>query len=162
MGGEGVPWIGQAPFTDERHIFANLGDGTYQHSGLLAIRAAVSAGVNITYKILYNDAVAMTGGQMVDGNPSVVEIVDQVLAEGVGEVAVVSEAPEAYRHLTLPKGVKVHNRDAFPALQREFRDIEGCTIIIYDQVCAAEKTPSPQAWNAEGAQHPCLHQCPGL
>jgi indolepyruvate ferredoxin oxidoreductase len=139
MGGEGVPWIGQSPFTDETHIFANLGDGTYQHSGLLAIRAAVSAGVNITYKILYNDAVAMTGGQPVEGDLSVPDIVDQVLAEGVRRVAVVAEEPEAYARVTLPKSVDVLDRSDFPALQREFREIEGCTIIVYDQVCAAEK-----------------------
>jgi len=112
MGGEGVPWVGQAPFTTEKHIFANLGDGTYMHSGLLAIRAAVLAGVNITYKILYNDAVAMTGGQAVEGNLSVADIVAQVLAEGVNQVAVVSEYPEQYPRGTLPKTVAVHSRDA--------------------------------------------------
>jgi indolepyruvate ferredoxin oxidoreductase len=139
MGGEGVPWVGQSPFTTENHIFANLGDGTYMHSGLLAIRAAVLAGVNITYKILYNDAVAMTGGQPVEGNLSVEDIVAQVLAEGVCKVAVVSEDPAQYGPGTLPKSVGVHARDDFPALQRQFRDIDGCTIIIYDQACAAEK-----------------------
>ena len=139
MGGEGVPWVGQAPFTTEKHIFANLGDGTYMHSGLLAIRAAVLAGVNITYKILYNDAVAMTGGQAVEGNLSVADIVAQVLAEGVNQVAVVSEYPEQYPRGTLPKTVAVHSRDAFPTLQRQFRDVDGCSVIIYDQACAAEK-----------------------
>ena len=139
MGGEGTPWIGQAPFTTEKHIFANLGDGTYQHSGLLAIRAVVAAGVNVTYKILYNDAVAMTGGQHLDGDLSVTQIVDQVLAEGVKKVAVVAEEPERYAAGALPKGVELFDRSHFQRLQREFRDIEGCTVLIYDQVCAAEK-----------------------
>ena len=113
MGGEGTPWIGQAPFSTMPHIFANLGDGTYYHSGLLAIRACVAAGVNITYKILYNDAVAMTGGQPVEGQPTVADISLQVYAEGVKKVVVVSDEPDKYptsmaefragRHLPPPR-----------------------------------------------------------
>ena len=139
MGGEGVPWIGQARFTNEKHVFANLGDGTYFHSGLLAIRAAVSAKVNITYKILYNDAVAMTGGQHVDGELSVPMIIDQVLAEGVKQVWVVTDQPEKYGPVTLPAGVNLSHRDDLDTVQKKLRDTEGTTILIYDQTCAAEK-----------------------
>jgi indolepyruvate ferredoxin oxidoreductase len=137
MGGEGANWIGQAPFTDERHVFQNLGDGTYAHSGLMAIRAAAAAGVNITYKILFNDAVAMTGGQPVEGAMSVAQIARQVLAEGAKRVVVVAEEPE--KHSALPAGVAVHDRDELDAVQRELRDIAGLTVLIYDQTCAAEK-----------------------
>jgi indolepyruvate ferredoxin oxidoreductase len=139
MGGEGVNWTGIAPFTEMPHVFQNLGDGTYFHSGLVAIRAAVAAGVNITYKILYNDAVAMTGGQPVDGSISVPEIVAQVLAEGAKRVVVVTDEPEKYSAAPLPGGTKVHHRDELDALQKEFRGIEGTTVIVYDQTCAAEK-----------------------
>ncbi len=139
MGGEGVPWIGQAPFTDEKHIFVNLGDGTYQHSGLLAIRASVAAGVNVTYKILYNDAVAMTGGQVVEGNLSVEDVARQMLAENVRHVAVVSDEPGRFAYGELPKGVSLHDRGELDIVQKRFRDTEGCSVIIYDQVCAAEK-----------------------
>ena len=139
MGGEGVPWIGQAPFTDEDHVFANLGDGTYQHSGLLAIRACVAAGVNITFKILYNDAVAMTGGQPVEGKLSVDHIAQQLAAEGVRKIAIASEQPDQYGSAKLPAGTQVHDRRDIMTLQEEFRRIEGCTAIIYDQTCAAEK-----------------------
>ena len=134
MGGEGVNWTGQAPFTAEKHLFVNLGDGTYFHSGLLAIRQAVAAGVNITYKILYNDAVAMTGGQPVDGMLSVQEMVAQLAAEGVRHIEVVSDAPKALSGLT----VKVSHRDDLDAIQRRFRELEGCTAIIYQQTCATE------------------------
>ena len=133
MGGEGVPWIGQCRYTDRRHLFANLGDGTYQHSGLLAIRAAVAAKVSITYKILYNDAVAMTGGQHVEGGLTVEQIVDQVKAEGVRDVFVVSETPERF-----PDGY-AHPRDEMMRIQQQVREIDGVTIIVYDQTCAAEK-----------------------
>ncbi len=140
MGGEGVPWIGQAPFTDEKHVFANLGDGTYHHSGLLAIRAAVSAGVNITYKILYNDAVAMTGGQPIETSLTVPAISRQVQGEGVARVVVVSDEPEKYpRNTPFAPGVTIRHRDELDAVQRELRDTPGVTVLIYDQTCAAEK-----------------------
>ncbi len=139
MGGEGVPWIGQAPFTDEKHVFANLGDGTYYHSGLLAIRAAVAAKVNITYKILYNDAVAMTGGQPVDGPISPGDIARQCAAEGVAKIVVVSDDPDKYAPGYFAGDIAVHHRDALDAVQRELRDTPGTTILLYDQTCAAEK-----------------------
>ena len=134
MGAEGVNWIGQAPFTDERHIFVNLGDGTYFHSGILAIRAAVAAGVNVTYKILVNDAVAMTGGQAVDGSLTVADIVAQVQAEGVSAVRVVSDLPR--RHQEAPFAVVPRSR--FDAIQRELRATSGCTVLVYEQTCATE------------------------
>jgi indolepyruvate ferredoxin oxidoreductase len=139
MGGEGAAWIGQAPFTEERHIFANLGDGTYYHSGLLAIRAAVAAKAPITYKILYNDAVAMTGGQRVDGPLTVPMIVDQVAAEGVDRIAVVTDDPGKYRGVPLKGGVPVRHRDDLDAVQRELREHAGVSVLVYDQTCAAEK-----------------------
>jgi len=134
MGAEGVNWIGQAPFTDEPHIFANLGDGTFSHSGILAIRASVAAGVNITYKILANDAVAMTGGQPVEGALGVADIVAQVRAEGVAAVRVVSDDPRRHRR----SGFPVAPRGELDAVQRELRQIPGCTVLVYDQTCAAE------------------------
>ena len=134
MGAEGVNWIGQAPFTDESHIFANIGDGTYFHSGILAIRAAVAAGVNITYKVLANDAVAMTGGQPVDGSLTVEDIVAQVRAEGVAAVRVVSDDPRRHRRA----GFRVAPRDALDTVQRELKEIPGCTVLVYEQTCAAE------------------------
>ena len=140
MGGEGVPWVGQAPFTRERHIFANLGDGTYFHSGLLAIRQAVSARVNITYKILYNDAVAMTGGQPVDGQLTVPMIVRQLLAEGVHNIVIVTDGTErAYGASDLPHGVPVRHREELESIQRDLRETPGVSALIYDQTCAAEK-----------------------
>ncbi len=140
MGGEGAAWIGQAPFTDTGHVFANLGDGTYFHSGLLAIRAAVAAGVNITYKILFNDAVAMTGGQKVDGPLTVPALAQQVAAEGVARIAVVTEDPARYGLGTgLPRDTAVEPRDALDRVQAELRDVPGVTVLIYDQTCAAEK-----------------------
>ena len=139
MGAEGVPWIGQAPFTTEKHIFANLGDGTYYHSGSLAIRAAVAAKVNITYKILYNDAVAMTGGQPVDGPISPAEIAQLCAAEGVKKIVVVSDEPGKYPPGYFAQGVIVHHRDELDAVQRMLRETEGCTVLLYDQTCAAEK-----------------------
>ena len=139
MGGEGVPWIGQAPFTEEKHIFANLGDGTYYHSGVLAIRAAVAAKVNITYKILYNDAVAMTGGQPVDGPISPAIIAQQVAAEGVAKIVVVSDEPDKYPSGYFASGIAIHHRDDLDRVQRQLRDTAGCTVLLYDQTCAAEK-----------------------
>ena len=157
MGGEGTPWIGQAPFTTRQHMFANLGDGTYFHSGLLAIRQSIAAGVNITYKVLYNDAVAMTGGQQVgeraEGH-SVAQIAHSLRAEGVVKMVVVTDEPEKYSGRTvvsptraghpelvteLPPGVTVHHRDELDRIQREFRELKGTSIIIYDQTCATEK-----------------------
>jgi indolepyruvate ferredoxin oxidoreductase len=140
MGGEGVVWVGQAAFTKTEHMFVNLGDGTFYHSGLLAIRQAISAGVNITYKILYNDAVAMTGGQPVDGTMPVPNLASVLLAEGVKRVVVVSDDPKKYRGaLTLPQGVRALDRRELDGVQRELRIMPGCTVIIYDQTCAAEK-----------------------
>lgn len=139
MGGEGANWIGAAPFVEEKHVFQNLGDGTYFHSGLLAIRAAVAAGVNVTYKILYNDAVAMTGGQPVDGELSVIDIARQVLAEGISGAQVVTDEPEKYQGVDLPAGVPVHHRDDLDAVQRDLREQAGVTVLIYDQTCATEK-----------------------
>ena len=134
MGGEGANWIGQAPFTDEGHVFVNLGDGTYAHSGILAIRAAVAAGVDVTYKLLANDAVAMTGGQPVDGPHGLADLVAQVRAEGVAAVRVVSDAPRRHRRA----GLRVQPRSKLEAVQRELRDIKGCTVLIYAQTCATE------------------------
>ena len=139
MGGEGVPWIGQSPFTDEKHVFANLGDGTYFHSGLLAIRAALAANVNITYKILYNDAVAMTGGQSVDGQLTVPMVAAQVRAEGAQTIYIVSDEPWKYGGVTFPPGTVIDHRDQLDQIQRKLRDVPGVSILIYDQTCAAEK-----------------------
>ncbi|MCB1959052.1 MAG: indolepyruvate ferredoxin oxidoreductase family protein, partial [Rhodocyclaceae bacterium] len=139
MGGEGVPWVGQAPFTREQHVFANLGDGTYFHSGLLAIRQAVAAKVNITYKILYNDAVAMTGGQPFDGELTVPRIVGQLKAEGVKHIVVVTDGTaRAYGPADIPH-IPLRHRDELDAVQRELRASPGVTALIYDQTCAAEK-----------------------
>jgi indolepyruvate ferredoxin oxidoreductase len=140
MGGEGVPWIGQAPFTETQHIFQNLGDGTYFHSGSLALRACVAAKVNITFKILYNDAVAMTGGQPVDGTLSVQDMARQVAAEGVKKIVLVSDDPEKWENIGgFPEGVSLEHRDDLDRVQRELREKTGVTVIIYEQTCAAEK-----------------------
>ncbi|ALG73094.1 pyruvate ferredoxin oxidoreductase [Azospirillum thiophilum] len=140
MGGEGVSWVGQAPFSKRPHMFQNLGEGTYFHSGLLAIRQAVAAKISITYKILFNDAVAMTGGQPVDGPISVDAVTRQLAAEGVTRIAVVSDAPEKYDSRSgLAPFTTVHHRDALDAVQREMREIRGVTAIVYEQTCAAEK-----------------------
>src|SRR2546423_3204010 len=139
MGGEGVPWIGQAPFTEEKHIFANLGDGTYYHSGSLAIRASVAAKVNITYKILYNDAVAMTGGQPVDGPLPPAAIARQVAAEGVKKIVVVTDEPDKYPSGYFAPDIEIHHRDELDRVQRILRDTPGVTVLLYDQSCAAEK-----------------------
>jgi indolepyruvate ferredoxin oxidoreductase len=142
MGGEGVAWVGQAPFTTDAHVFANLGDGTYFHSGLLAIRQSIAAGVNITYKVLYNDAVAMTGGQQVGERPeghSVLQIHKSLVSEGVKKLVIVTDQPEKYDGVQLEPGVTVHHRDELDTIQRQFREIPGTTAIIYDQTCATEK-----------------------
>ena len=142
MGGEGTPWIGQQHFSHEKHVFANIGDGTYFHSGILAIRQSIAAGVNITYKILYNDAVAMTGGQRVgeraEGH-TVVQIAQSMRAEGAMVIKVVTDEPEKYDGIALAEGVLVHHRDELDAVQRQLREVKGCTVIIYDQTCATEK-----------------------
>ncbi|WNC73617.1 indolepyruvate ferredoxin oxidoreductase family protein [Thalassotalea psychrophila] len=140
MGGEGGTWIGLSNFVNTKHMFQNLGDGTYYHSGSLAVRAAIAANVNITYKILYNDAVAMTGGQPVDGPISVNSIADQMRAEGIERIAVVTDEPEKYKtYRAFPKGTTINHRDELDLVQRELREIPGVTILIYDQTCASEK-----------------------
>ena len=140
MGGEGANWIGEAPFSTRPHVFQNLGDGTYNHSGYMAIRAAIASGVNITYKILFNDAVAMTGGQMHDGGLTVWQIAAQVAAEGAKRVVVVSDEPKKYPPgIEWPKGITFHHRDDLQAVQKVLAEIPGCTVLIYDQTCAAEK-----------------------
>jgi indolepyruvate ferredoxin oxidoreductase len=139
MGGEGATWIGQAPFTTTKHVFQNLGDGTYAHSGILAIRAAVAANVNMTYKILFNEAVAMTGGQPVEGHLTVARVAQQLVAEGVKPIKVVTNEPAKYANVTdLPPGVTVTDRRELDVIQRELRDVAGVSALIYDQTCAAE------------------------
>ncbi len=157
MGGEGAPWIGQSPFTNEKHIFANLGDGTYFHSGSLAVRAAVAAKVRMTYKILFNDAVAMTGGQPTDGSLTAPQITQQMYAEGVRRIVIVTDEPQKYDAVSeldhsaanargatedawrLAPGVTVHHRDELDRVQRELRGYEGVSVLVYDQTCASEK-----------------------
>lgn len=140
MGGEGAHWYSLAHFTETPHIFQNIGDGTYYHSGLLAIRGAVAAGVSMTYKILFNDAVAMTGGQPVDGPLTPGDITRQVLAEGVKRCIIVTDRPDLYDAGSgLGEGVTVHHRDRLDTLQRELREVKGVTVIVYEQTCAAEK-----------------------
>jgi indolepyruvate ferredoxin oxidoreductase len=139
MGGEGIGWIGQAPFTNEDHVFVNLGDGTYSHSGSLAIRAAVTGKVNMTYKLLYNDAVAMTGGQQTESGQTTPQIAKQLLGEGVAKVVIVVDDPARYEGVLLEPSVKVHPRAELDSVQRALRDTKGVTVIIYDQMCATEK-----------------------
>ncbi|WP_068085562.1 indolepyruvate ferredoxin oxidoreductase family protein [Polycladidibacter stylochi] len=139
MGGEGTLWVGQAAFSKDKHVFANMGDGTYFHSGILAIRQAVAAKVSITFKVLYNDAVAMTGGQPIDGPLSVAQLVAQLEAEGVERVVLLSEEPERYGQVERSKGLIVHERDALMQVQEELAALKGVTAIVYDQTCAAEK-----------------------
>ena len=140
MGGEGAQWVGQAPFTTRPHIFQNLGDGTYNHSGVLALRFAISSGANVTYKILYNDAVAMTGGQTHEGGLTADAIARQVRAEGVERIALVSDDPDRYPAGTeWPSAISMHHRSELDAVQRELREVPGVTVLIYDQTCAAEK-----------------------
>src|ERR1700756_3988151 len=139
MGGEGVPWVGVAPFTNEEHVFANLGDGTYFHSGSLAIRQAIASGANITYKILYNDATAMTGGQHVDGELTPQQVTFQLHAEGIREIYLVSENPHLYPASDIAPGVKTAHRDELDAVMRACREVKGASAIVFVQTCAAEK-----------------------
>ncbi|TDQ84544.1 indolepyruvate ferredoxin oxidoreductase [Dongia mobilis] len=140
MGGEGGTWIGAAPFSTRPHIFQNMGDGTYYHSGLLAIRAACAAETTMTFKLLYNDAVALTGGQPMDGPLTVPAMARQVAAEGVRRIAIVSDEPEKFAgESNLPAGTSIHHRDALDEVQRELREVAGVSVLIYDQTCAAEK-----------------------
>jgi len=139
MGGEGVPWTGIAPFTDEKHIFANLGDGTYFHSGSLAIRQSIASKANITYKILYNDAVAMTGGQRHDGELSPQQITFQLHSEGIRAIYLVSETPDAYPADSIAPGTHLRHRDELDAVMKECREIAGASAIVFVQTCAAEK-----------------------
>lgn len=139
MGGEGVPWTSLSHYTDEKHRFVNLGDGTYFHSGLLAIRASVTSGVNITYKLLFNDAVAMTGGQAVDGDLTPEKIAWQLFAEGVSPIYVVSDEPETFSSNDLPPGTRIEHRENLDSVQRKLRELSGCNAIVYAQTCAAEK-----------------------
>jgi indolepyruvate ferredoxin oxidoreductase len=139
MGGEGSNWIGEAPFSKTSHVFQNLGDGTYIHSGSLAIRASRAAGVNITYKILYNDAVAMTGGQTLDGGMTVPMILRQVMAEGVEKVVVVTDEPFKYPAGYIPDGIDVYHRGELQSVQKMLREVPGVSVLLYDQTCAAEK-----------------------
>jgi len=140
MGGEGANWVGEAPFSNRKHVFQNLGDGTYNHSGYMAIRAAIASNTNITYKILFNDAVAMTGGQANDGGLTVPQIARQVAAEGAKRVVVVTDEPDKYpRDTAWPPGLVIHHRDDLIAVQKELAATDGVTVLIYDQTCAAEK-----------------------
>ncbi|WP_262357194.1 thiamine pyrophosphate-dependent enzyme, partial [Bordetella pertussis] len=139
MGGEGADWIGLSPYIEMPHVFQNMGEGTYYHSGYLAIRQAVAARANITYKILFNDAVAMTGGQPVDGPISVPQICQQLRGENVARIVVTTDEPEKYRGVALGAGIEVHHRRDLDAVQRELRATPGVTVLIHDQTCAAEK-----------------------
>ena len=138
MGGEGVPWTGMSHFTDEKHMFVNLGDGTYFHSGILAIRQAVSSGANLTYKILYNDAVAMTGGQHVDGNLTAPQVTHQLHQEGVKPIYFLTDRPDEYELSDLAPGVILEHRDSIDAVMEQVREMPGCSAIVYEQTCAAE------------------------
>ena len=152
MGGEGVNWTGAAPFSKTEHMFVNVGDGTWFHSGSMAIRQAVAAKTNITYKILYNDAVAMTGGQPVDGPISVLNVLKAVDAEGAKRIALVTASPANYTLANLPKGITLHHRDELDSVQRELREFKGVSVIVYEQTCATElrrrrgkkEAPDPQ------------------
>jgi indolepyruvate ferredoxin oxidoreductase len=139
MGAEGSNWIGESSFSNRGHVFQNLGDGTYNHSGYLAIRAAIASGVTMTYKILFNDAVAMTGGQANDGGLTVPQIAAQVAAEGAKRIVVVTDEPWKYSGIEWPRGLTVHHRDELDVVQRDLATVPGVSILIYDQTCAAEK-----------------------
>ena len=138
MGAEGANWIGEAPFSKRRHVYQNIGDGTYVHSGSLAMRAAITSGVTMTYKLLFNDAVAMTGGQHLDGGMTLEQMALQLVGEGAARVAVVSNEPEKYHSRSFPAGVSVHPREEFDTVQKELAAIDGVSVLIYDQTCAAE------------------------
>ena len=140
MGGEGANWVGEAPFSTRGHVFQNMGDGTYNHSGLMAIRHAVATGTTITYKILFNDAVAMTGGQRNDGGLTVEQIAQQMRAIGVERIAVVSDEPDKYpSRAAFPAYTSFHHRSELQAVQTEMMGVKGVSVLIYDQTCAAEK-----------------------
>ncbi|WP_312757041.1 indolepyruvate ferredoxin oxidoreductase family protein [Pulveribacter sp.] len=139
MGAEGVMWLGMQPFTSEKHVFANLGDGTFSHSGILAVRQAIAAGVPMTYKLLYNGFVSMTGGQAVETGLSPQQILGVLAAEGLQKMAVMTDEPDKYQGIVLPPGVAVHHRTDLEAVQREFREYPGVSLILYDQPCATER-----------------------
>ena len=162
MGGEGVPWVGIAPFTDEEHIFANLGDGTYFHSGSLAIRQAIASKANITYKILYNDATAMTGGQHVDGDLSPQQITFQLHSEGIRDIYLVSENPEAYPAADIAPGTKTAHRDELDAVMKTLRQVKGASAIVFVQTCAAEKRRRRKRGTLEDPATPRPDQSRGL
>ncbi|GIX31333.1 MAG: indolepyruvate ferredoxin oxidoreductase [Porticoccaceae bacterium] len=158
MGHEGTAWIGASRFVDTPHFFQNLGDGTYSHSGILAIRAAVAAGVNLTYKILWNDAVAMTGGQPVEQATGPLGVVRQLLAEGVRRVCLVSDDPRRHRGVRLPRGASLHHRDELDAVQRRLRALPGVTAIVYEQVCATElRRRRKRGLAPEAPRRPYIH-----
>lgn len=139
MGAEGAMWMGMSHFTDTPHMFANIGDGTYYHSGFLAIRQAVAAKISITYKLLLNGFVSMTGGQPIEGELTSRQIATELLAEGVAQISIVTDDPEKYASQVLPAGIIVHHRDRLDAVQRELREKRGVTVLIYDQMCATER-----------------------
>ncbi len=139
MGGEGAMWLGQQPFTNEKHVFANMGDGTYFHSGFLALRQAVAAHAPITYKILHNGFVSMTGGQQIDGELSIPGIIGELASEGVRRIALVSDEPSKWQGVTLAPGTTVHHRSELDAVQRDFREYPDVSVIVYDQPCATER-----------------------
>ena len=160
MGGEGAPFVGLSTFTDVKHMFANIGDGTYQHSGSLAIRQAAAAGTRMTYKLLFNDAVAMTGGQPAEGGPSVPMLAAQIAAEGIKRIAIVADEAERLPPASaLPPGTTTHIRADLDAVQRSLRDYEGPSVLIYDQVCATEKRRRRKRGSmAQATKHVVINQ----